>query len=148
MRNVIAEMLVRRELANVPPPVLDEVPGLSHRSPGDPATTDSDGRPLAGHKAELALAAYERDRAAAYLSRFGECVVRVNPAGSKALLMSDEGTATEAAAFSALSTALGTCVAEGRTLNFDKWTLKGSIAVNYYRLAMAARNAPSSTAAR
>ena len=94
------------------------------------------------------MSAYEENQLATYLSRFGECVVRVDPAASKALLMTDRGSADERAAFGGLSTALGTCLAEGKTLNFNKASLRGSIAVNYYRLAAAARNLSETTAAR
>ena len=139
MRDAIAEALVRRDLSAVAPPVLDDVPGLSHWRVGEPPATDSAGRPLTGRKAEEMMTEYQQAQLVAYLSRYGECVVRVDPAAAKALLMTDEGTPAESAAFGNMSTALGTCVAEGRSLNFNKSSLRGSIAVNYYRLAAAAR---------
>jgi hypothetical protein len=126
MRAVIAGALVRRELAKVPPPVLDDVPALTH-----PAAVESD-----------------KAKADAYLSRYGECVVRVDPAAAKTLLLTDAFTDAEAAAFNAMGNALGTCIAPGRSLNFDKASLRGSIAVNYYRLAIAARSLPQAEAAR
>lgn len=118
MRDVIAEALVRRQFANVAP-AFDDVPPLSHQSTGDTPEAQAQG----------------------YLSRYGECVVRVDPAGAKALLFTDPLTDKEAAAFNALGTALGTCIAPGKSLNFGKAALRGSIAINYYRLAMAARTA-------
>ncbi|HZU51898.1 MAG TPA: hypothetical protein VE968_08515 [Sphingomicrobium sp.] len=132
MREAIAEALVRREFASVPPPVLDDVPALSHRSVAEV-------QPAASAPASE-IAASERARADAYIDHFGECVVRVDPAGSKRLILTDAFTDAEAAAFNGMRTALGTCLAEGKSLNFGKAALRGSIAINYYRLAVAARN--------
>lgn len=121
LREVVAEALVRREFANTPAPALDDVPGLSHR-------------PASGSP---------QSAADAYLARYGECVVRVDPSRAKALLFTEPLTDGEAAAINALGTALGTCLAPGKTLNFSKAALRGSIAINYYRLAVAARSAPA-----
>ena len=73
--------------------------------------------------------------------------MRVDPQGAKALLLTDPVTDGEAAAFNALGTALGTCIAPGKSLNFGKAALRGSIAINYYRLAVAARSAPATAGA-
>ena len=73
-----------------------------------------------------------------YLSRYGECVVRADPAGSRALLAAKPETPEEASRFAALRLALATCLPEGHTLEFGKLALRGTIAVNYYRLAKAA----------
>ena len=140
-RFAIADALVRRELAVVPPPVLDDVAPLDHRGPAGPPTTNAEGRPLEGRALELAMQGYESDRAAHYMWRYGECVVRVDPAAAKRLLMADPASTQEGIQFRAMSSALGTCLGEGRTLEFGKAALRGTIAVNYYRLAMAARTA-------
>ena len=136
-RFAIADALVRKELASVPPPVLDDVPPLAHASPGEPPRTDSKGRPLEGPALEKAMWDHGADRASNYMWRYGECVVRVDPAAAKALLMTDPGSAPEGVQFAALGTALGTCLGEGRTLEFGKAELRGTMAVNYYRLAKA-----------
>ena len=138
-RYAIADALVRRELAAVPPPVLDDVPPLNQGGPAGPPTVDSSGRPLTGRALELATPDYDRQRAANYMWRYGECVVRVDPAAAKALLLTEPSSREENAKFSAMGNALGTCLAEGRSLEFGKADLRGTIAVNYYRLAMAAR---------
>jgi hypothetical protein len=140
-RFAIADALVRSELADVPPPVLDDVPPLDHRGPAGPPTTDAKGRPLEGRALEQAMRSYEVDRAAHYMWRYGECVVRVDPAAAKALLLTDPASAEEGTQFAAMATALGTCLGEGRTLQFGKAALRGTIAVNYYRLARAPRTA-------
>jgi hypothetical protein len=140
-RFAIADALVRRELAAVPPPVLDDVASLDHHGPAGPPTSDAKDRPLEGRALELAMRDYEVDRAAHYLWRYGECVVRVDPAAAKAMLMTDPASPEEGVRFAAMSNALGTCLGEGRTLEFGKAALRGTIAVNYYRLAKTPRAA-------
>jgi hypothetical protein len=88
------------------------------------------------------------DEGAAYLGRYGECAVRLDPAAARTLLLTEPETDAEAAAFNAMGTALGTCVAAGKSVSFGKAALRGSIAANYYRLAVAAHNAASTGAAR
>lgn len=139
MRNAIAEALVRRDLSAVPAPVLDDVPALVHSRVGEMPTMDAQHRTLSGRHAAEVIAAYKQAQVAQYLSRYGECVVRVGPSAAKSLLLTEQGTAAEAEAFHALETPLGTCLAEGRTLNFNKASLRGTIAINYYRLAIAAQ---------
>lgn len=138
-RYAIAEALVRRELAALPPPVLDDVPALDHRGPQAPPRVDAKGRPLQGRALERAMRDYDQQRASNYMWRYGECVVRVDPVAAKALLLTEPASAAENARFKAMGTALGTCLAEGRSLEFGKADLRGTIAVNYYRLAIAAR---------
>lgn len=147
-RYTIAEALVRRQLASAPPPVLDDVPPLEHEEAPTARTVDDKGRPLAGQKLEAALRSAEVQQASRYMWRFGECVVRVDPTAAKQLLLSEPETVGEAAAFAALNPALGTCVSEGRKLEFGKAALRGTIAVNYYRLAIAASRMPAQGAPR
>jgi hypothetical protein len=75
----------------------------------------------------------------AFLSHYGECIVRADTAGAKALLLATPDSADEAARFAALGPSLSRCLPEGTTLRFGKVTLRGSVAINYYRLAYAAR---------
>lgn len=142
-RYALAEGLVRRTAAEALAQ-LDAVPRLDHRDVGEaPSKLDKKGRPLKPARYEAALLAHQQDEAYAYLSRYGECVVRSDPAGARALLFSEPLTPEENNRFSALRTAFGTCLPEGATLQFGKLALRGTIAVNYYRLAMAARGAGS-----
>lgn len=139
-RYALAEALVIRELAAQPAPDLAPVARLDHRGPGEPPQpVDSKGRKLDGAKLEAALKPYRQDSAFAFLSRYGECVVRVDTAGARALLVSAPDSADESARFGALRPALAHCLPEGETLRFGKTALRGSIAINYYRLALAAR---------
>ena len=143
-RYALADALVRKELAAAPAPDLETVPQLDHRDPGLPPTISSaSGKRLSEKKFQEALRGHEQAQAFTYLSRYGECVVRVNPAAARALLLTDPETPGEAAQFNAMQTALGTCLPENQTRGFGKLALRGTIAVNYYRLALAARQQPA-----
>jgi hypothetical protein len=139
-RYALADALVNRELAAQPAPDLETVPRLDHHDAGErPQPVDSKGRKMSKRKLDAALESYKRDVAFAFLSRYGECVVRVDSAGAKALLMTAPDSSEEAAGFAALRPALARCLPEGETLRSGKAALRGSVAINYYRLAYAAR---------
>lgn len=136
----LADALVKRELAGWTMPDLAGVPRLVHRDPGEaPTRLKANGKPRGKREYETALALYEQDAAYAYLSRYGECAVRGDPGGAKALLLSSPDTPRETLAFDALRPVLERCMEEGRTISFGKVALRGSIAINFYRLARAAR---------
>lgn len=139
-RYALADALVNRELAAQPAPVLDSVPPLAHRNPGPPpAEVNDKGKKLGKRKLEEARLNFGRDVAYAFLSHYGECVVRADAAGSKALLMTKPDSAEESARFAALRPVFSRCLPTDRTLRFGKVALRGSVAINYYRLAHAAR---------
>jgi hypothetical protein len=140
-RYVLADALVNRELTGWTMPDLAGVPPLSHRDPGKaPALSKASGKPLNKRKFDAAVHEYDVSATSNYLSRYGECVVRADAGDAKALLLSIPDTPQEAAAFDRLRPAHELCVAEGRTRDFGKVARRGAIAVNYYRLAHAARS--------
>lgn len=146
-RYALADGLVSKDLLAQPAPVVSGVPPLDHREPTLPARVDSKGRPLSDVKYAEAMKNYEEAEAFAYVSQFGECVVRANPAGALGLLRTRPDSQDEASAFTALSGALGNCVESGHKIELSKLVLRGTIAVNYYRLAMAARALPRASLA-
>lgn len=139
-RFAIADALVQRQLASLPVPMLDAVPRLAHGDPIEPSPTDRSGRKLKESAYKQALYGFQEAQTSAYLSRFGECVIRVDPDAARALLMTEPASGEETARFAAMGMALATCLPEGRKLSLGKLALRGTIAVNYYRLAMAARS--------
>jgi len=139
-RYALADALVNRELASLPAPDLDAVPKLDHHEPGEPPqAVDPKGRKIGKRKLEAAREAHGRDVAFAFLSQYGECVVRADTAGARALLVTTPDSAEETTRFAALRPAFARCLPEGRTMRFGKVALRGSVAINYYRLAHAAR---------
>jgi hypothetical protein len=85
-----------------------------------------------------------KDRAAveqigrAWLSRYGECLVRGNARSAHDLILSKPGSAAEASALAQMNPVFAGCLAQGETMTFGKVVLRDAVAVNYYRLAMAA----------
>jgi len=139
-RYALADALVNRELAAWTVADLAGVPGLVHRDPGQaPAQMTASGKRLGKRTYAAALAEYEEQSAYAYLSRYGECVVRSDGEGAKALLLTGPDTPQETAAFDRLRPVFAHCLTEGRTLRFGRTTLRGSIAINFYRLAHSTR---------
>jgi hypothetical protein len=147
-RYALADALVKAQLAKQPAPALEAVPNLSHRVPMEPSRVAPNGKPLSDRKYQEAVRDYEEREAFSVLSRYGECVVRANPAAARALLLTEPESAEEAAQFAAMQTALGTCVEEGQKISLGKLALRGTIAVNYYRLARAAMGGANVRAAK
>jgi hypothetical protein len=146
-RYALADALVRHELAAQPVPDFSNVPPLDQRAPGtEPQPVDAKGRKLSRSRYADALKHYHQAVADAFAAKYGECVVRSAPAESKALLLTAPDSSEETARFDALRPALGTCMAEGHTITFGRVSLRGSIAINYYRLAHAARPGAPGTA--
>lgn len=138
-RYALADALARKQYASTPAPALDIVPRLQHRDPGaEPARVTAKGRRLKEKEYQAALREFAAEQAYSYLSRYGECVVRVNPAAARDLLLTEPGTPQETERFAALRTAFGSCLREDQKLSLGKLALRGTIAINYYRLARAA----------
>lgn len=72
-----------------------------------------------------------------WLSRYGECVVRRDPSKARLWLLTPPGVPEEISRINELQPAFNTCLGEG-TLKFNRVTMRGTVAINYYRLAMAA----------
>jgi len=124
----------------------DKAP-LSHRAPPSHevlekqlAATDN-----ANRRARLQQA-YDEAFSLAWLPHFGECVARRDPQATHAWVLATPGSLAESDVLTALNASLGACLVEGRQLHFSKSILRGTLAVSYYRLAMAApQSTPPST---
>jgi hypothetical protein len=139
MRFAIAEALLRREIGNIDPATLVSAEALSM-----PILQEKDYQPEKDRtysRDELAEfdSARQRERLILVEYRFGECVVRANPQGSRAYLQTADGSDTEGAALQALMPTLGNCVEKGAQFKLDRRILRGSLAFNYYALAHAPR---------
>jgi hypothetical protein len=139
-RYVLAQALFKRDLVELPAPTLIDIPSLSHRpmpDPLDPARLPTD--PI---KAEEAKAAFATKSVAHLADMLAECSVRRDPAAAKALLVAPIGTPEEDSAFKALAPAMSHCIPTGKQVRLNRTVTKGSIALNYYRLAAAAGMLP------
>jgi hypothetical protein len=138
-RYALADALFRRDLAALPAPLLTSVPALDHRDPGQlPSPVSESGKPISAKKHKEKLDGHRAAVASSLLSRYGECVVRTNPNAARALLLTQPETAEERAQFASLGKALGACLPNGQTVRLGTLALRGAIAINYYRLAVAA----------
>lgn len=138
MRYTLADALVQAEYPSTPALIRDAGP-IAHA-----VLDEADYLPKPGHKpkqSELDDIAMRRQQAQAsiYLSHFGECVVRAEPEVSYQLLRSRATSAEENAAFGNLSPALDKCLDQGQSMSLNKAAIRGTIAMNYYRLAHAPR---------
>ncbi len=141
IRYAMADALFAVDLRGLTSQNFAAVPRLRHRE-----VDESKYRPKPGKKtAKRQLEDMERRRmqalAYAYFSRFGECVVRADAGNAHALLMTQPATVEEARGFAALAPAFGNCLVAGKQFAANRMVMRGSIAINYYRLATAARNA-------
>jgi hypothetical protein len=80
--------------------------------------------------------AISREQAFAWMARFGECVARENPEGARFWLLTPPDTPEETSRIKALQPAFGACLGSG-TVKFNRFTVRNTVAINYYRLAMA-----------
>lgn len=143
MRYGLAEALVVADLKQVAASFADVAP-LQHHPFVDrpmPAEVAADPERLAGWNAFA-----EAATAYAALSPYGECIVRADPAGSVALLRTPLDGDEEKAAIAALAPALSNCVVKGQKLAINRFNLRGTVALNLYRLAKAPRVAPAGAA--
>ena len=95
--------------------------------------------PLA-HPSSASPASFAAEQAAlAAASPFGECVVRAAPAQSLAVLRTRVGSPEESAAMESLFPLLGTCLGKGKEMRLNRFVMRGTLALNLYRLARAPR---------
>lgn len=110
---------------------------LAH--PSMPSVTERD-EALASTKSKSKRAEIEKHYsnkvAVGWLSRFGECIVRRDPIASRYWLLTIPNTPEEISRIDALRPIFSECLGDG-TMKFNRITLRGTVALNYYRLAMA-----------
>jgi hypothetical protein len=140
LRYALADALVRRELANQPPIDPASIARLAHFLPRPPASVvkvngeDTEKKPFDRQQWQFGVRL-----AFSQASQFGECVVRGDPLGSQRLLKSTPTSQPEAATMNALQPVFSACLDKGSKLYLTKEVLRGTIALNYYRLSKAPR---------
>lgn len=78
--------------------------------------------------------------------RFGECVGRADPQGSRTFLQATAESDAEWVALQALVPALSSCVEKGAQFKLDRTVLRGALALAYYNLAHAPKAAAAAVA--
>jgi hypothetical protein len=132
-RYALAEALLHQTYRKAPPVILASAAALDH----SPIPAGSP-KPAAWNSGDddwqKAVAQSQVD---AQASAFGECVVRGSPAEAWALLNTDVASPAEMSAFKALTPALAGCMTKVGMMPKGKFNVRGTIALNYYRLAQA-----------
>ena len=143
MRFALAEALLQTELARIDPASFASAAPLVQ-----PAVNEKDYQPQTNrsYTAEE-LKKFDEDRRRDLLTlveyRFGECVGRADPQGSRTFLQAVPDSNAEGAALQGLMPALGGCVEKGAQFKLDRTVLRGALALAYYNLAHAPKAPPA-----
>lgn len=135
VRYALADVLISREMDDVPGLDFSQVPALSRSGP--PQINEAR-LPADEAQRTLILTANQRAFNAWLTDALGECVVRTRPGAVKSLLDTRIGSQTEREAIIPVEAAYARCLPEGFDLNLEVFDMRGGVAVNYYRLASAA----------
>jgi len=136
-RYALADALVRSDLPALDPNSLRLAAALQYPAI-DPANyAPKAGRDYTPKELENLRNWMNTSTARVAFYRYGECVVRSDPASSRVLLMSPPTSGNEAAAFKALMPSFGACLSAGEQFKTNHTMMRGTIAVAYYRLARA-----------
>ncbi len=136
-RFALADALVASEYASGGPTDFSDRALLTHHS--GPTRADLDAalaKEKSAKKRDEVRGWFLQAESSTALSRYGECVARVDPVDARLWMLTKPGSSEEATRIDALRPAFGACLKEGKVA-FSKATLRGTVALNYYRLAHA-----------
>jgi hypothetical protein len=138
-RYALADALVNTRIANDPVTSFADRLPLAHIAKPDNAALEASLATAHGKaQREELQKTYDRQLATSWLSRYGECVVRQEPTKARYWLLTPPDSPEEISRINDLRPAFADCLAEG-TMKFNRTTMRGAVAINYYRLAMATR---------
>jgi hypothetical protein len=138
MLGSLAEALIKADGLSAPASGFAAVAPLTYAEPTPVRTTDRDGKALPQDRIEAQQRGIAKKVLVNTRLRFGECIVRREPALSRAVIDTAIETDAELTAIKALAPAMSECLAPGETAGFDRETLRGAFAVALYRLSHAA----------
>jgi hypothetical protein len=131
----IAEALVRKDFAGAGPQSFDDRASLNHRAP-EPLD-DALLAKLKPKKQVAARESYQTNKAWSVISQFGECGARVAPELVRKLAQTEVNSPEERALLTELAPQVGVCLPEGVQVKFKPLQLRGTLMMNYFRLAAA-----------
>lgn len=136
-RYALAEALVNSDFARSGPTSFDDRLPLAHLSlPLDEDLQKAVAATADQHKREELANDFKETYYVAWLSRYGECIVRADPVASRNWLLTIPDGPEESSRIDAMRAAFTACL-KGGTSKFTRSALRGTVAINYYRLAMA-----------
>jgi hypothetical protein len=137
-RYALADALVNIDLAGTVEASFVDRPTLAHLDFLPPQFLVSElDRAKSRRRKDVVQREFAEHNQKAWLSRYGECIVRNDPPNAKAWLMVRPEVAEESENVAALNQTFSKCMNEGETFTFNRLVMRGVIAINYYRLAMA-----------
>lgn len=139
IRWAIAGALFDRDAAKMTQTNFAAVPQLAYEMPFPIRTTTKDGDPIPSERIAEQQKRFDEKASDVAIAKVGECVARTDGAGTRAALLTPIDTAAELGALKALAPALSNCLPKGQTIGFDRMSLRGSLAVAFYRMASAAQ---------
>jgi hypothetical protein len=137
IRYAFADALVRREMAGSTVASFADIPRFPARLYDASRYEPKAGKVASKRELETLATRKAARQVAIFMSAFGECVARSNPLESHRLLMTVVASAEEAQQFAKLNATFAGCIPGEKTISLNKTGIRGSIAMNYYRLAKA-----------
>lgn len=136
-RYALADALVNADFAKTGETDFSNRLPLAHLLPPNPAqlATEIAKTKSKSERAKLQKS-FDTDVGVSWLSHYGECVVRLSPTKARYWLLTPADTPEEVSRINDLGPSFGSCLREG-TLKFNRTTMRGTVAINYYRLATA-----------
>lgn len=136
-RYALADAIFQKDFAKAATPDFAQVPKLEHVPFADKATFEAEIAKVKNKRKRASRQErFDEDNIVAYLSRFGECVVRLNPIAARNLLLTPVDSPNELAAIGPLRSMMADCLKPGSTVTFNAGMIRGVTAINYVRLAM------------
>lgn len=137
MRFALAEALLGAEIDRIDPTALTQAQQLPVPRVVAARYEPEVGKPYSLDELNALNEQRRKDEAAVVMYRFGECVVRTNPVGARAILQAAPDSSAEMKAVQAHMPALSNCVERGAQFRLDRAQLRGALALAYYTLAHA-----------
>lgn len=148
LKSAIAGELAKRELGPTDVQSVPSAPPLTYAMPDPIKKVDGEGNALSEEKVKRQEEGIARKLHWVVINQFGECLARANSAAVPSLLASDVASDAEMTAIKAFGEQMPACLPKGVKLELDRSTVRNSITLAYYRLALAARGGASEEAAR
>ena len=131
-RYALAQALLVRDFPNGVPTDIAAAPVAQQDAP---PPLDETKLPKNAKKATAIRDSFARHRSFWAMDRLGDCIARTKPVAAYALVQSGIDTPAERTAFEQLKPAIAECLDLDGTVRFAPGTLRGSVALNLYRLA-------------
>ena len=136
-RYALADALVNLDFSSQSQGTFTDRLPLAHLAPLDRVKlNDYLAKTKSKRKRDEAQQSFNKQYLVVWLSRYGECVVRNQPVKARQWLLTPPGGPEETSRINDLRLAFNECLGDG-TMKFNRVTMRGTVAINYYRLAMA-----------